>query len=1011
MIYISSSSTTRARYSRLIILSILWCAFGCARAGADELRAFWVDAWGAGFRSQSEVETLLGRVGSGSIKGRIREANCNAVFVQVRRRADVCYPSAMSEPYMSGLSPSNFNALQAMIDAAHDTTGGKQRVEVHCWIVVFKTRSDSPLYYAHDDPSDPVNYWITRYDSGAEPSDKPLDPGHPRAAEYLTDVCMDLVNNYNIDGLHYDYIRFAANNEGYNPTSVARYNQRYNLSGQPSASSAQFKQWRRDQITDFVRRVYANVLRDRPEVKVSAALVTWNPSPSSSTRSAFMNTRPYYDVYCDWDAWMQEGILDMSVPMTYYNQASLPNDYQRWLDFQKDRKFNRHNVVGPGIYLNSLSNAILQLQMTRDSTPAGNYADGFCGYSYRVPYNGGSWSGFQSSLVAQVTPTPDTIPDMPWKSSPAEGYIMGTVTYYDTGEWADGATVTVTGPANRSITCDGTGFYAFIDLPPGSYTVAASQSGYPDATAYVSVSAGNMTEQDLELGGATGPQISNIQATAVTEDSATITWDTDEPATSQVEYGLTTGYGNLSAFDPVLVTSHSIELANLDSGTLYHYRVISTNSNGSTVSGDSTFTTDGPPQISNVQVSQISDDSAIINWDTSAPADSQVEYGLTASYGSTTTLDPTPTLSHSVVLSNLNAETLYHYRVLSSNTGGDAYSGDYTFSTLAFVDEIVIDNLDPGWANTSPGGNPWSAGSIPDVPKIGTDYLYTGGVGDTDETAATRKCTWTPQFNRVGLWDVYVFYQIGANRTTGAPYKIVYDGGELISVQNQYSPIPNQGGWFLIGEDLPFQAGTSGYVQCSNNTADTALVSADAAKFVYKGSNDTTPPTIPVVTDDGGYTHSLTELHASWFTADPETGIDKSEYRILEQGGAVTKDWTDVGTDMEATATNLTLDLGKIYIFEVRATNGAGLVSEVGSSDGIAIFRFDIDDDGNIDEIDTAGILSCLSGANVPFPGDVGIDCGRFDADLDSDVDNEDFGVFQRCLSGIDPIDIDCLEG
>ena len=183
----------------LVISMMLWSAPFSELSSAAELRGFWVDAWGAGFHSQSEVETLLGQVGSGSSIGRIREANCNAVFVQVRRRADVCYPSAMGEPYMSGLSPSDFNALQAMIDAAHDTTGGKQRVEVHCWIVVFKTRSTSPLYYAHNDPGDPDNYWITRYDDGSEPDDKPLDPGHPRVSEYLTDVCMDLVNNFDID--------------------------------------------------------------------------------------------------------------------------------------------------------------------------------------------------------------------------------------------------------------------------------------------------------------------------------------------------------------------------------------------------------------------------------------------------------------------------------------------------------------------------------------------------------------------------------------------------------------------------------------------------------------------------------------------------------------------------------------------------------------------------------------------------------------------------------------------
>src|SRR5512139_1578211 len=101
-------------------------------AVVEEFRAFWVDAWNSpSILNAAEVRTLLGTPGDANDGGRIRSANCNAVIVQVRRRADVCYPSAMGEPYMSGLSPSNFNALQAMIAAAHDTTGGKKRIEVH----------------------------------------------------------------------------------------------------------------------------------------------------------------------------------------------------------------------------------------------------------------------------------------------------------------------------------------------------------------------------------------------------------------------------------------------------------------------------------------------------------------------------------------------------------------------------------------------------------------------------------------------------------------------------------------------------------------------------------------------------------------------------------------------------------------------------------------------------------------------------------------------------------------
>ncbi|HXK88055.1 MAG TPA: family 10 glycosylhydrolase [Phycisphaerae bacterium] len=989
--------TTRSTWALCVLL-----LFGSA-AMAQEFRAFWVDTWGNGILNQSQVDALLGVPGNPNSRGTIREANCNAVVVQVRRRADVCYPSGMGEPYFSGLTPSNFNALQAVLNAAHDTTGGKQRIEVHCWIVAFATGGGT-VYSKHNNPNDLDNYWVTLDNNGNETDDKALDPGHPKCLQYLTDVCMDLVTNFDIDGLHYDYIRFTANNQGYNPVSVARYNARYGLTGKPSPSNEQFKQWRRDQVTAFVRKVYANVQAVKPQVKVSAAVVTWNPSPTASTRQAFMNTRAYYDVYSDWDAWMQEGILDMSMPMTYYNQASLPNDYQRWMNFQKDRKFNRHNIVGPGIYLNSLSNAILQLQKTREATPSGNYAQGFCGYSYRVPYSGGSWASFAPSLVSQVTPTPTTIPEMPWKTAPTKGHMMGTVTYATSGEWADGATATITGPENRTLICDGTGFYAFIDLTPGTYTVTISKSGYPNVADTVTVTAGNMSQRNFQLGTPSAPTISNVAADPQ-DTSATITWTTDQAATSQVEYGLTTAYGTLTPLDSNLVTNHSVTLTNLQPATTYHYRVISTNAYGNRTSGDFTFTTAAAVVVSNVQVSPTAFN-ATVTWQTSSPADSLVRYGPTSSYTDTVSAAALVT-SHSITLSNLQPNTTYHYQVVSANAAGSSQTADATFTTPAILNEIIIDNLDPGWANTSPGGASWSSGNVEAVPKIGTNYLYTAGV-NTTEANATRKCVWTPNLSVAGRYDVYAFYQKGTNRNPAAYYKVVYDGGSLVSIQNQYSDIANQGGWFLLGEDLPFQAGTAGYVQLSNNSTSTSLVSADAVKFVRRP--DTTPPLTPVV-NDGDWTSSRTSLSASWSSSDPETSIKRSEYRILAENGQVIRGWTDVGIQTQVTASGLSLGIGKTYRFEVRTTNHDNLVSNVGSSDGVIIFTLDATGDQHVTVEDLTIFEGCMNGPSVPYPTDAGMDCIRFDLDFDNDVDGDDFGVFQRCITGpAEPVDPTCVK-
>jgi hypothetical protein len=88
------------------------------------------------------------------------------------------------------------------------------------------------------------------------------------------------------------------------------------------------------------------------------------------------------------------------------------------------------------------------------------------------------------------------------------------------------------------------------------------------------------------------PAISNVHATDITPHSARIAWQTDEPATSQVQYGLTTSYGQTTPLDSELVTSHSVDVTGLQPLTTYHYRVISSvPEHDPKYSSDYTFTT------------------------------------------------------------------------------------------------------------------------------------------------------------------------------------------------------------------------------------------------------------------------------------------------------------------------------------------------------------------------------------------------------------------------------------
>src|SRR5215510_1530333 len=89
--------------------------------------------------------------------------------------------------------------------------------------------------------------------------------------------------------------------------------------------------------------------------------------------------------------------------------------------------------------------------------------------------------------------------------------------------------------------------------------------------------------------------ITSIASSNISNVGVTITWSTNRPADSLVDYGLTTSYGNQVSLK-TLVTSHQLTLIGLSSGKLYHYRVKSVDDTGSlSTSGDLTFTTTNSP--------------------------------------------------------------------------------------------------------------------------------------------------------------------------------------------------------------------------------------------------------------------------------------------------------------------------------------------------------------------------------------------------------------------------------
>ena len=445
-----------------------------------EYRALWVDGSTPGLQTPEQVTQLIRDCQS---------ISCNMLLVQIRIYANALQAKS-SEPRATSL-PNDFDPLTDVISKAHSVS---PPIEVHAWMNTFPvwpTDSEPPpspdhILNTHGLSAQGADMWLALNEQGNTSGSGLywLDPGNPAAAAFVVNQVVSVVKNYAVDGVHLDFIRYGGVQWGYNPVSVTRFRARYNRTDTPAPDDAQWSQWRRDQVTAVVRRIWLEATAVNPRIKVSAALIPWGDGPASD--DAWTDTSAYRTVFQDWRAWLQGGILDIAIPMNYFPDSTMSANFDHWIEFEKNHRYNRHVVIGMGNYLNSLEETLAQIRRARGRSTSGERADGLSIYVYnqtnkdRLPF-----SQFVEVATLGITPSPAfpvfapnaAIPPMPWKSEPATGHLMGLAATTD--KPADGATVTLTGPVGRTATADGNGFYGFVDLPPAVYRVAVGQTIRP----------------------------------------------------------------------------------------------------------------------------------------------------------------------------------------------------------------------------------------------------------------------------------------------------------------------------------------------------------------------------------------------------------------------------------------------------------------------------------------------------------------------------------------------------
>ncbi|MCX7926416.1 MAG: family 10 glycosylhydrolase [Fimbriimonadales bacterium] len=484
-----------------------------------EFRGFWVDGFNQGFHTPEQVDTLLQRV---------RAANLNAVIVQMRKRGDAHYASPL-EPFAIQ-QQEGFDALAYLIEKARSET---PRIEVHVWV------NSHPIWPGSGWPPDPKHI-LNRYpEIQTEDYDGKRvtevgyggDWGHPLYHEWFAKVVLDIVRRYDIDGIHFDYIRYTGERWGYNPVSIERFNRRNGRTGKPDPTDPLWKQWRRDQVTAVVRKIYAQATTLKPKLKVSAALITWGDGPQNT--EDWVNRSAYRAVFQDWQSWLKEGILDMAIPMVYYNEANprYAEFYRRWATFLKDHQHGRIGVVGIGNYLNSIENTLQQVEFARAPSASGNRVYGVNFFSYAATTGVGTEEGarlyqepFYTALgeyFKEWVPTPP----MPWKQTPTAGHLMGTVLNASDLTPVDGATVEVyqAGSLVRTLTADGNGFFAAVHLPAGDYSLIVRAEGLPaQQIPSVCIAAGMGVNLPVLLGESRGMLVRRLESLANLPDGTPV---------------------------------------------------------------------------------------------------------------------------------------------------------------------------------------------------------------------------------------------------------------------------------------------------------------------------------------------------------------------------------------------------------------------------------------------------------------------------------------------------------
>ena len=265
----------------------------------------------------------------------------NAVFVQIRPASDALYQSDL-EPWskwltgQQGKAPSPYyDPLPFLIEEAH-----LRGMEFHAWFNPYRASTDSvtrrlaPTHPFRQHPD-----WFLRYGGKLL-----YNPGLPAVREYITQVILDVVHRYDIDGVHFDDYFYPYPEPGqviHDELAFAEYN----------PDGLKLADWRRQNVNVLIRDLHASIQQSKRWVKFGVSpFGVWMNQNENSEGSATKAFQGYTGLYADAREWVRQGWVDYLLPQLYWSTNFRVAAYPVLVEWWARNHFDRHLYIGHGAY-------------------------------------------------------------------------------------------------------------------------------------------------------------------------------------------------------------------------------------------------------------------------------------------------------------------------------------------------------------------------------------------------------------------------------------------------------------------------------------------------------------------------------------------------------------------------------------------------------------------------------------------------------------------------------------